>query len=150
MPRIMMLVATLLLTACASDSAPPTIVVLQVQAAADLNPSTDGQATPVRVRLYELKGGAAFDRADYFSLVDSADATLAADLLAQDELLVRPGQRLSVERQFDERSRWLGLVVAYRELDRAVWRQLVSIPVGETSELDVVLGARAVSATPAN
>lgn len=149
MPRILLLAVILLLTACASGSAPPTIVVLQFEAAADLNPAPDGQATPVRVRLYELKSGASFDRADYFSLVDAANTTLASDLLVQDELLIQPGQQLTVERQLDEQSRLLGVVVAYRELDSAVWRQLVSIPVGETSELDVSLGARAVSAVPA-
>lgn len=149
MPRIVLLVAALLLTACASDAVPPTIVVLHFQAAADLNPSADGQATPVRVRLYELKSGAAFDRADYFSLVDAASATLAADLLVQDELLIQPGQQLTVERQLDEQSRLLGVVVAYRELDSAVWRQLVSIPSHQTSQLNVSLGARAVTATPA-
>ncbi|NQD93585.1 type VI secretion system lipoprotein TssJ [Pseudomonas sp. CrR25] len=151
MPRVLLLAAALLLAACASDPAPPapTIVILQFQAAADLNPSPDGQAAPVRVRLYELKSGAAFSRADYFSLVDAANATLAADLLEQDELLIHPGQQLTVERQLDEQSRLLGLVVAYRQLDNAVWRQLVSIPGHQTNQLNVSLGARAVSAVVA-
>lgn len=151
MPRIVLLAVAFLLSACASDPAPPapTIVVLQFQAAADLNPSPNGQAAPVRVRLYELKSGAAFSRADYFSLVDAANATLAADLLEQDELLIQPGQQLTLQRQLDEQSRWLGLVVAYRQLDSAVWRQLVSIPSHRTSQLNVSLGARAVSAVAA-
>lgn len=151
MPRIVLLAVASLLSACASDPAPPppTIVVLQFQAAADLNPSADGQAAPVRVRLYELKSGAVFSRADYFSLVDAANATLAADLLEQDELLIQPGQQLTLQRQLDEQSRLLGLVVAYRELDSAVWRQLVSIPSHQTSQLNVALGARAVSAVAA-
>ena len=152
MPRIVLLaMALLLLSACASDPAPPapTIVVLQFQAAADLNPSPDGQAAPVRVRLYELKSGAAFSRADYFSLVDAANATLATDLLEQDELLIQPGQQLTVERQLDEQSRLLGFVVAYRQLDSAVWRQLVNIPSNQTSQLSISLGAKAISAVPA-
>lgn len=150
MPRIVLLAMALLLTACASDPEPPapTIVVLQFQAAADLNPSADGQAAPVRVRLYELKSGAAFSRADYFSLVDAANATLSSDLLEQDELLIQPGQQLTVERQLDEQSRLLGFVVAYRQLDSAVWRQLVDIPSNQTSQLSISLGATAISAVP--
>lgn len=147
MPKLLLVATVILLTACAS-SPRPTVVVMHIQAAADLNPSADGQATPVRVRLYELKSGAAFSRADYFSLVDAASATLATDLVAQDELLIQPGQQLTLERTLDEQSRLLGLLVSYRELDSAVWRQLVSIPGNETTPLTVSLTARAISTAP--
>ncbi|PAU61561.1 type VI secretion system-associated lipoprotein [Pseudomonas sp. PIC25] len=149
MPRTLWItVAALLLAACASEP-PPTRVLLQFQASADLNPSASGQAAPVRVRLYELKSGAAFSRADYFSLVESPQATLAADLIEQDELLIQPGDRQELERALDASTRLLGIVVAYRDLDSAVWRQLVSIPANEESRFDITLGARAVSAMPA-
>lgn len=69
----------------------------------------------------KLKSGAVFSRADYFSLVDAASKTLSTDLVAQDEMLIQPGQQLTLERTLDEQSRLLGLVVSYRELDRAVW-----------------------------
>ena len=147
MSKLLMLATAILLTACAS-SPRPTVVVMYIQAAADLNPTAGGQATPVRVRLYELKSGAVFSRADYFSLVDAASKTLSTDLVAQDEMLIQPGQQLTLECTLDEQSRWLGLVVSYRELDRAVWRQVVSIPSNETAPLTVSLKARAVSTAP--
>ncbi|SDY26009.1 type VI secretion system lipoprotein TssJ [Pseudomonas sp. NFIX28] len=155
MPKFLLFATVLLLTACASSPPPPTptVVVMHIQAAADLNLSAGGQATPVRVRLYELKSGGAFSRADYFSLVNATGATLSADLVAQDELLIQPGQRLTLERTLDEQSRLLGLVVSYRELDSAVWRQMVNIPSNETTPLTVSLKARAISAAatkPAN
>ncbi|AIC20772.1 type VI secretion protein [Pseudomonas chlororaphis] len=156
MPKFLLFATVLLLTACSSSPPPPptpTVVVMHIQAAADLNLSAGGQATPVRVRLYELKNGGAFSRADYFSLVNATGATLSADLVAQDELLIQPGQRLTLERTLDEQSRLLGLVVSYRELDSAVWRQMVSIPSNETTPLTVSLTARAISAAatkPAN
>mgnify|MGYP001627482831 CR=1 FL=1 len=151
MPRILWGVLALLLTACASEPPPPapTVVRLQIQASADLNPAAGGQPAPVRVRLYELKSGAVFSRADYFSLVESANATLSSDLVAQDELLIQPGEQLILDRTLDEQSRLLGLVVAFRDLDDSVWRQLVNIPPHQTSVLNVSLSARAVSAVPA-
>lgn len=151
MPRILWGVLALLLTACASEPPPPepTVVRLQIQASTDLNPAPGGQPAPVRVRLYELKSGAAFSRADYFSLVESANATLSSDLVAQDELLIQPGEQLILDRTLDEQSRLLGLVVAFRDLDDSVWRQLVNIPPHQTSVLNVSLSARAVSAVPA-
>ncbi|MGY4817758.1 type VI secretion system lipoprotein TssJ [Pseudomonas chlororaphis subsp. piscium] len=155
MPKFLLFATVLLLTACASSPPPPnpTVVVMHIQAAADLNLSAGGQATPVRVRLYELKSGAVFSRADYFSLVNATSTTLSTDLVAQDELLIQPGQQLTLERKLDEQSRLLGLVVSYRELDSAVWRQMVSIPSNETTPLTVSLTARAINAAatkPAN
>ncbi|MNV97814.1 Type VI secretion lipoprotein [compost metagenome] len=101
----------------------------------------------MRVRLYELKSGSTFGRADYFPLVEAADATLAGDLVAQDEVLVAPGAELQVDRTLDEQTRLIGLVVAYRELDRSVWRQVVSIPAQQRSQLKVRLDAHGVSAS---
>ncbi|USR41952.1 type VI secretion system lipoprotein TssJ [Ectopseudomonas hydrolytica] len=151
MPRIFWGVLALLLTACASEPPPPapTVVRLQLQATTDLNPSGSGQPAPVRVRLYELKSGAIFSRADYFSLVEAASATLGSDLVEQDELLIQPGEQLILDRTLDEQSRLLGFVVAYRDLDDSVWRQLVNIPPHQTSILNVSLSARAISAVPA-
>lgn len=150
MPRIVWGMMALLLTACASEPpAPePTVVRLQFQATADLNPSGSGQPAPVRVRLYELKSGATFSRADYFSLVEAANATLGGDLVEQDELLIQPGEQLILDRTLDDQSRLLGFVVAFRDLDDSVWRQLVNIPSHKTSVLNVSLSARAVSAVP--
>ncbi len=151
MPRTLWItVAALLLSACASSEPPPppTRVLLQFQASADLNPSASGQPAPVRIRLFELKSGAAFNRADYFSLVESPQATLAADLVEQDELLLQPGDRQALERTLDAATRLLGIVVAYRDLDSAVWRQLVTVPANQESRFDIALGARAVTAVP--
>jgi len=149
MPRILLVVVALLCAACASETPPPpTKVLLQFQAATDLNPSGSGQAAPVRVRLYELKSGAAFSRSDYFSLVDAPQTVLAADLVEQDELLIRPGEQQSLERTLDDATRLLGIVVAYRDLDSAVWRQLIPVKVNETSQYSITLAARGVSATP--
>lgn len=149
MPRIVILALTLVLGACASqpEPPPPTVVQLHFQAAPDLNPAPGGQPSPVRVRLYELKSGSTFGRADYFPLVEAADATLAGDLVAQDEVLVAPGAELQVDRTLDEQTRLIGLIVAYRELDRSVWRHLVAIPAQQRSQLKVRLDAHGVSAS---
>lgn len=65
-PRFLLAAATaLLLTACANDTAKPqaaaaaeadtAAVELHFHAIAGLNPGANGQAAPVRVRIFELK-----------------------------------------------------------------------------------------------
>lgn len=154
MPRILLLAMAALLSACASEpekEAPPlpTVVQLQIEASADLNALPGGAGTPVRVRLYELRNATTFSRADYFSLVDKAQATLAADLVAQDELLVKPSDRQMQERTLDEGTRQFGIVVGYRELDAAVWRDVITVPLNQTSAYSLKFGARGVTVAPA-
>jgi type VI secretion system protein VasD len=99
----------------------------------------------VRVRIYELKNTASFARADYFALAERAQATLGADLIDQDEVLVQPGQRLSLDRSLNSVTRQIGLVVGYREIDQARWRTVLVVEPQQPREFRIRLDARAVS-----
>lgn len=144
----------LLLTACAKDAAPPApeaqidtaSVELHFHAISGLNPGHAGQPAPVRVRIFELKNAATFSRADYFALADRAQPTLGLDLLDQDEVVIQPGQQLSLQRDLDPATRQIGLLVGYRELDRAQWRTVLSVPPRQASEYQISLDVRAVRA----
>jgi type VI secretion system protein VasD len=154
--RVVLAVAiALLLTACAKDEAPTPVDVaspaadtaaieLHFHAIAGLNPGAGGQPAPVRVRIFELKNPATFARSDYFALADRAQATLGADLIDQDEVLIQPGEQLSIERTLNPATRQIGLLVGYRELDQALWRTVLSIPPRQYSEYQISLDARAV------
>lgn len=156
-PRILLAAATaLLLTACANDAVKPeavagaqantTAVELHFHAIAGLNPGANGQAAPVRVRIFELKNAATFSRSDYFALADRAQSTLGLDLLDQDEVMVQPGQQLSIRRDLDPATRQIGVLVGYRELDRAQWRAVINVPPRQSSEYQISLDVRAVRA----
>jgi type VI secretion system protein VasD len=151
----------LLLSACAKDvqpaketpmAEPDHATTLEFQAVAGLNPGATGQPAPVRVRIYELKNTAAFLRADYFALADRAAATLGVDLIDQDEVLVQPGARQVVIRNLDPATRHIGLVVGYREIDRAQWRTVLDASAPDARAHQISLDVRALHAdvvTPA-
>lgn len=157
-PRFLLAVASLLmLTACTKDVAEPqasaaeveantAAVELHFHAIAGLNPGANGQAAPVRVRIFELKNAATFGRSDYFALADHAQSTLGLDLLDQDEVMVQPGQQLSIQRDLDPSTRQIGLLVGYRELDRAQWRTVLNVPPRQYTEYQISLDVRAVRA----
>lgn len=142
-----------LLGACSHDAPPPAPapedtsgrLELRFEASTTLNPGTNGQPAPVRVHLFELKNSAAFVRADYFSLTDHATATLAADLLDQDELQVRPGEKRTLKRQLNAATRHVALQVGYRDLDHAAWRQIIDLPPSRSGIYRVNLDTQAVS-----
>jgi type VI secretion system protein VasD len=152
--RVVAALSLLLLTACTKDAAAPTesravaadnaSLMLSFQAAAGLNPGISGQPAPVRVRIFELKNAAGFNRADYFSLAERAQATLGADLIDQDEVLLQPGQQLNIERTLNLATRHVGLVVGYREIDQAQWRTVLDIAPLQASHYQISLDVRAV------
>ncbi|MCQ3001643.1 type VI secretion system lipoprotein TssJ [Pseudomonas syringae] len=140
-----------LLAACAKDAPPAAdaasganVLTLNFQAIAGLNPGASGQPAPVRVRIFELKNTANFSRADYFGLVERAPATLGPDLIDQDEVLLQPGEQLSIERPLDPATRHVGLVVGYREIDQAQWRAVLDVAPGQRREYQISLDVRAV------
>lgn len=152
----------MLLISCAKDTPPPSDVAqparldaasvdaasveLHLQAIGGLNPGANGQPAPVRVRIYELRNTANFTRADYFALAERAPATLGPDLVDQDEVLVKPGELLSIKRPLNPATRHVGLVVGYREIDQAQWRAVLNVVPQHANEYQISLDVRAVRA----
>jgi len=146
-------VLALLLTSCAEKprmatqpvtAAEDARVALHMVADPGLNPRATGIPSPVRVRLYELKNSANFMRADYFALAERATPTLGVDLIDQDEVWFHPGEQRQLSRQLNSQTRHVGLVVAYRDIDQAQWRAVLSIASGQTNKFLINLDARGV------
>lgn len=145
MQKLIVTLFGLLLATCPSgpSETPLTRVVIWLHAASNLNPSAIGQAAPLRLRLYKLKKDTAFGYTDYFTLVGNAQLTLGGDLVEQSEFLLYPGEERHIERTLGKQTRQLSFVVAYRDLDRATWRQVLDVPGQRTSHLNIMLGAQA-------
>lgn len=133
-----------LVAGCASKPV-TTPVTLQFVAAADVNPDARGRASPVLARVYALKAPGAFDTADFFSLQDKDSATLGADLVQREELVLRPGEHKSLQFVLPADVAALGFIGAYRDLNRARWRQGVAVTPGAPLALVVTYGAQGIS-----
>jgi len=106
----------------------PAQLKLRIETSNDVNSDERGRAAPVMVRLYELKSSAAFDNADFFTLQNDARKLLAADLLAVDEFIMRPGTEERVRRKSNDATTAIGVLVGYRELGKSVWRATWKLP----------------------
>lgn len=126
-PTLAMTLATSLLTACGSDKAPPPppqppVLDLTATGGADQNPGGSGGAAPVQVQLYQLADTGAFERADVFALADRARATLGDALLGSETFALAPGETRKITRDLKPDTRFIGMAVLFRDIDRAVWR----------------------------
>jgi type VI secretion system protein VasD len=124
--------------------APAPVLRIDVAAATEANRGPAGQALPIVVRLYELKAQGAFSGADFFSLYDREAKTLGGELIAREELALSPGQTRQVVKPLNPQARYLGVLGAFRDIDRAAWRALVPLADGKDNSLDVAVGAKAI------
>ena len=113
---------------------------LLIEASAGVNPNTSERASPIKVRIYELKDSASFSEADYFSLDGTDKATLAADLLAKDEFILRPGENKRIQRKSNPQTTAIGVLAGYRDLPNATWRAVHKLkPAPEASWMRFVI-----------
>ena len=123
----------------------PKVLTVDVLASAKLNPSTSGRPSPVVVRIYELKAAAPFESADFVSLFDKDQATLGGDVIARDEFVLSPGESMAIKRDLTADSKFIAVMAAFRDLERAKWRAVVPLVAGEDNALSVRLEASTVS-----
>jgi type VI secretion system protein VasD len=150
--RLVLGVAALLVLALAGCFGPkkidPPKVVGVIEAAPGVNPDPTGRPSPVMVMLYELKSPGRFNGADFFSLFERADTALAQDLQHKDEVLVAPGERRPINLEFQEGSRYLGVLAGYRGYETARWRAVIETPADTVTRVVIRVDPAAVTILP--
>ena len=135
------LMALVLLAGCSSLSPYSTVTKLNLKLTASdqLNLDLNGRPSPIVVRLFELKHPVTFENADFFSLYERAKESLAPDLMASEELELRPGETVEMKLSVEEGSRYVGVLAAYRDLTETKWRYTVQVRPVEISDADLTL-----------
>ena len=135
------LTALALLAGCASMSpySDLTKLNLKLTASDQLNPDLNGRPSPVVLRLVELKHPVAFENADFFSLYERAKESLAPDLVASEELELRPGESVELKLSIESGSRYVGVLAAYRDLPETRWRYVVPVTPMVLNSIELVL-----------
>lgn|GEM_PF-188303 len=117
------------LTACSSTSSQkPHPYRLELVADKMLNPDAQGRPSPLQVTVYELSAPTNFESVDYFTLQGNARAALGDELVAVEQVILRPGQTHVIERPGNLQARVLGVTAAYRNLDASRWRTTIKLP----------------------
>lgn len=128
---------------------PPTVektrLDAQVIAAQDVNQDKAGRSLPIVVRIYELKTLGGIQSADFYSLYDREAEALGADLVAREELNLRPGQQHQIKRETAPETLYLGVMGAFKAIDSAQWKAVHPLAPGKENKIEIHLGPNAVS-----
>jgi type VI secretion system protein VasD len=128
----------------------PGTLTINISASAGVNPNTNNRPSPVVVRVYELKTSAQFESADFLSLYDKDQSVLGADMVAREEIVFAPGDKKAINKPLAADTKFIGVVAAFRDLERARWRALVPVLPNKNNVVAINLDGISVSTTVAS
>lgn len=103
------------------------MLTIQVQAASNINPNQNNQASPVVIMVYQLKDNSTFKAANFFGLYLSPQQTLESTYVDSNQYIFLPGEKRQISIPLGEETSYVGVVAAYRNINNAQW--IVSSPV---------------------
>lgn len=106
---------------------------LDIRAREGANNNAQGHALATVVRIYQLKARQAFDSTDYPSLFTADGEAIAADLLAEKDITVRPGEAVTVDMPMEKTAQYVAVAAMFLspDLQKNTWRVVL-----ERNELD--------------
>lgn len=123
----------------------PTTLNITMSANAQLNPNSDGEPSPVVVRIYELKSAQSFNQAEFFQLYDDDTKTIGADLVAKDEYEIAPGTTKKIKKTTPDETAYLAVLAGFRDVDSASWRASAAVTKNKENIVTITLTSLAVS-----
>lgn len=100
------------------------ILHLDIQARSGMNNNAKGTSLATVVRIYQLKDRKAFDSTDYPSLFADDSQALKADLVAEKDIRLRPGESVALDMPMDEKAQFVAVAGMFMSPDQTndTWR----------------------------
>ncbi|OZI17247.1 MULTISPECIES: type VI secretion system lipoprotein TssJ [Bordetella] len=129
-------VAILMLAGCSSTARRvPVPYAIELTADAQVNPDANGRPSPIQITVYELSSSSGFESRDFFSLQTDPQAALGKELLNTDQAILRPGETKILQYAGSADARMVGIVAAYRDLEKSHWRLVVPLPEAQNTNI---------------
>lgn len=127
------------LPGCSLFASGPAVLSAQLVVGAQTNPDSRKRPSPVVVRVFELKASTLFEQADFVSLFEKDQAVLGAEFIGRDEMVLRPGETTPLSKKLSPDTRFIGVMAAFRDLERARWRVVVPVAAGKKNVMTITL-----------
>ncbi|MDR3428728.1 type VI secretion system lipoprotein TssJ [Silvimonas soli] len=90
-----------------------------------MNADDKDQATPVVIRIYQLKDAKTFAAGAYTSMLDNDTSIIKDDLLQRKDLVLRPGASISLDEPLEKNAKAVGVAAFFRTESRERRWQIV-------------------------
>lgn len=101
---------------------------LDIQARSGVNNNANGASLATVVRVYQLKDRKAFDSTDYPSLFADDSQAIKADLVAEKDIRLRPGESVTLDMPLDEIAEYVAVAAMFMAPDQTndTWRLVLA------------------------
>lgn len=123
--HLLLVLAALALAGCSSpfsETKTPELTI-RLEAAKEVNPNEQGEPAPLDIAIYLLKSLDNFENSDFFTLIDGENPALLAEAKKTYEGILQPGETRIISLSPEKETIALGIVAAYRDIDRAGWSE---------------------------
>ncbi|WP_064609340.1 type VI secretion system lipoprotein TssJ [Photobacterium sp. J15] len=116
-------------------------LVLNIQAASNINPNVEGKPSPVEIRVYQLTDSQAFSLADFIQIYNDEQGVLKAELLVARQLAsVLPGETRKETLPLAANTKFIGVIAGfadYREAkNKVIYKPMIVGSAAINIELD--------------
>lgn len=106
----------------------PTLVDLSMLAESNVNPNINGEGTPLRFQVLQLKDDSMLMAADLSQLQADLEEALGTNYLTHDDFTLLPEQWKFYEPfEIDEETRYIGIIAFYATPNDAEWKKVVKV-----------------------
>lgn len=133
------LILFVLLNGCASTpekiEAQERSIDAKIIVSTEVNPDINQRASPIVVRLYELKTLGAYQKSDFYNLFENYKSALGMDLLASEQFSLQPGDTQLIQHTISPDTQYIAVIAAYRDINQAMWRDSLIISKDKFTQL---------------
>lgn len=122
----------------------PTRIVLELEAAGDINPNISGRPSPLEVRIYQLRSYSLFEDADFNALFEKDEEVLGRDLVAKKKIYLKPNEKRTVFFETPDDINAVGILAAFRYYDHGRWKTAASVQENKTNVINVFIKGTSV------
>lgn len=150
---ILISISALLLAACSIGSKTQQLAIdtsqtafIELRASKQINPNNWNESSPVAVQLYQLRDNKLFEAGSFGELYNRANDILGNDLIAQQQLILQPGERYRLTQILSPDTQYIGIVAAFRDVSGNDWRTSVATIEESKSMVQIQLTGKRVLA----
>lgn len=136
-----LLILSLLLGCSSSVEHSLKEVVLIFKSSEDINPNVNGRASPVDVHIFQLKNINTFNQSTFNNLYTKAPEIFGKDFISEHKFEININQSNDFILTLDQNTRYLGFLVAYYDLKKAKWREIITLSDIRNERLTINLNA---------
>jgi len=120
-------------------------VSINISVSTQVNPDINARPSPIVVRVYQLKSLGSYKESDFYGLFEDYETILGEDLIGSEQLHLNPGDTHTLKSNVAPEAQYIAVIAAFRDINQAMWRDSILVPVEKTAKLLIYVDKLSVS-----